>query len=143
MALRLLDILQGGSLTTTDVKALAVGLIEVVDVFLIAIGMYMISTSLYTLFVDDILPLPRWLIVSGLEAVKANLREPDFAEVTVSSVSGPGAARCSVLGKSVSVALSSSHSFSMARSEAALAMWCRRTVKVPAAGSGKRSASVL
>jgi uncharacterized membrane protein YqhA len=54
MALRLLDILQGGSLTTTDVKALAVGLIEVVDVFLIAIGMYMISTSLYTLFVDDI-----------------------------------------------------------------------------------------
>ena len=73
LALRLLDILQGSSLTTTDVKALAVGLIEVVDVFLIAIGMYMISISLYTLFVDDTLPLPRWLIVPSLEAVKANL----------------------------------------------------------------------
>lgn len=73
LALRLLDILQGNSLTTTDVKVLAVGLIEVVDVFLIAIGMYMISISLYTLFVDDTLPLPRWLIVPSLEAVKANL----------------------------------------------------------------------
>lgn len=70
---RLLDLIQGRALSTTDVKALAVGLIEVVDVFLIAIGMYMISISLYTLFVDDTLPLPRWLIVTSLEAVKANL----------------------------------------------------------------------
>jgi uncharacterized membrane protein YqhA len=73
LAVRLIDLIHGSGLSTTDVKALAVGLIEVVDIFLIAIGMYMISISLYTLFVDDTLPLPPWLVVPNLEAVKANL----------------------------------------------------------------------
>lgn len=73
LAVRLFDLLHGGPLWSADVKALAVGLIEIVDIFLIAIGMYMISISLYTLFVDDTLPLPSWLIVPSLEAVKANL----------------------------------------------------------------------
>jgi uncharacterized membrane protein YqhA len=73
LAARLFDLVHGSGLSTTDVKALAVGLIEVVDIFLIAIGMYMISISLYTLFVDDTLPLPPWLVVPNLEAVKANL----------------------------------------------------------------------
>jgi uncharacterized membrane protein YqhA len=73
LAARLFDLIHGSGLSTTDVKALAVGLIEVVDIFLIAIGMYMISISLYTLFVDNTLPLPPWLVVQDLEAVKANL----------------------------------------------------------------------
>ena len=46
--------------TPKNAKHLAVGLIEAVDIFLIAIAMYMMSLSLYALFVNDKLPLPRW-----------------------------------------------------------------------------------
>ena len=54
-------------------KVLAVGLIEAVDIFLIAIAVYIISLGLYALFIDDALPLPRWLEVHDLEDLKANL----------------------------------------------------------------------
>ena len=54
-------------------KALAVGLIEAVDVFLIAVAVYITSLGLYVLFVDDTLPLPRWLQVRDLEDLKNNL----------------------------------------------------------------------
>lgn len=67
------DLLLGGTVLTTDAKALAVGLIQIVDIFLIAIAMYIISINLYTLFIDDSLPLPSWLTVHDLEAVKSNL----------------------------------------------------------------------
>ena len=67
------DLLLGGTVLTTDAKALAVGLIQIVDIFLIAIAMYIISINLYTLFIDDSLPLPNWLTVHDLEAVKSNL----------------------------------------------------------------------
>lgn len=59
--------------TPKSSKHLAVGLIEAVDVFLIAIAMYMMSLSLYALFVDEKLPLPRWLKLNDLEDLKANL----------------------------------------------------------------------
>lgn len=67
------DLLLGGTVLTTDAKALAVGLIQIVDIFLIVIAMYIISINLYTLFIDDSLPLPSWLTVHDLEAVKSNL----------------------------------------------------------------------
>lgn len=67
------DLLLGGTVLTTDAKALAVGLIQIVDIFLIAVAMYLISINLYTLFIDDSLPLPNWLTVHDLEAVKSNL----------------------------------------------------------------------
>ena len=35
--------------------------------------MYMMSLSLYALFVNDKLPLPRWLKMNDLEDLKANL----------------------------------------------------------------------
>lgn len=59
--------------TPKNAKHLAVGLIEAVDIFLIAIAMYMMSLSLYALFVNDKLPLPRWLKMNDLEDLKANL----------------------------------------------------------------------
>lgn len=61
------------SASPKDAKALAVGLIEAVDVFLIAIALYIISLGLYTLFVDDTLQLPRWLEISDLDDLKSNL----------------------------------------------------------------------
>ncbi len=54
-------------------KTLAVGLIEAIDVFLIAIVALIIGLGLYTLFVDDTLPLPRWLKIQDLEDLKMHL----------------------------------------------------------------------
>jgi uncharacterized membrane protein YqhA len=67
------EIVQSGTLSSKAVKDFAVGLVEAVDVFLIAIAVYIISLGLYSLFVDDTLPLPRWLAVHDLEDLKGNL----------------------------------------------------------------------
>lgn len=69
----LVEIASGPEFTPKNAKRIAVGLIEAVDVFLIAIAMYMMSLSLYALFVDEKLPLPGWLKVGDLEDLKANL----------------------------------------------------------------------
>ena len=67
------DIIREGAISTKAAKALAVGLIEAVDVFLIAIVAYIISLGLYALFVDDTLPLPRWLEIHDLDDLKDHL----------------------------------------------------------------------
>jgi uncharacterized membrane protein YqhA len=69
----MIDLAAAPSFSLKSVKGMAVGLIEVVDVFLIAITMYIIGLSLYVLFVDDTLALPSWLKVRDLEDLKANL----------------------------------------------------------------------
>jgi len=66
-------IIRKGSVSPEEAKILAVGLIQAVDIFLIAIACYIISLGLYSLFVDARLPLPRWLEVHDLEDLKANL----------------------------------------------------------------------
>ena len=68
----LLGAVRGATLPTAD-KALAVGLIEAVDVFLIAIVAQIIGLGLYTLFVDDTLPLPRWLKIQDFDDLKRHL----------------------------------------------------------------------
>lgn len=69
----LFDIVGTRAVELSSSKALAVGLIEVVDVFLIAIGMLIISLSLYKLFVDEGVQLPSWLRVRDLDDLKAHL----------------------------------------------------------------------
>jgi uncharacterized membrane protein YqhA len=69
----LIDIARAPDFSPKNAKRIAVGLIEAVDIFLIAIAMYMMSLSLYALFIDERLPLPRWLKVNDLEDLKANL----------------------------------------------------------------------
>jgi uncharacterized membrane protein YqhA len=54
-------------------KVFAVGLIEGVDVFLIAIAVYITSVGVYALFVDDTVDRPKWLKLTDLEDLKANL----------------------------------------------------------------------
>jgi uncharacterized membrane protein YqhA len=39
----------------------------------IGIAVYLISIGLYSLFIDDKLPLPKWLEVHNLEDLKGNL----------------------------------------------------------------------
>ena len=63
---------QGGFQPTSG-KALAVGLIEAIDVFLIAIVALVIGLGLQRLFVDATMPLPRWLKIDDLEDLKGYL----------------------------------------------------------------------
>ncbi|MCC6198422.1 MAG: YqhA family protein [Burkholderiales bacterium] len=69
----LVDVWRVGNVSSKDAKIFAVGLIEAVDVFLIAIALYIISLGLYALFVDDSLPLPAWLRIQSLDDLKGHL----------------------------------------------------------------------
>jgi uncharacterized membrane protein YqhA len=67
------DLVRGGALNPAAAKAFAVGMIEAVDVFLIAIALYIIGLGFYALFIDDKVKLPTWLKFRNLEDLKANL----------------------------------------------------------------------
>ena len=67
------DVIQKGAVSTDKAKLLAVDLVQAVDVFLIAIAVYMISLGLYVLFIDASLALPKWLKFRDLEDLKGNL----------------------------------------------------------------------
>lgn len=56
-----------------DISKLVVGFIEVADVFLLAVVLYIMSLGLYELFIDDNLPLPAWLVIHTLEDLKEKL----------------------------------------------------------------------
>lgn len=97
--------------TPSSAKYLAVGLIEAVDVFLIAIGMYIMSLSLYALFVDDRLPLPPWLQMNDLEDLKANLVSIVIAVLAVlflrQAVSWEGGTDILALGAALALVIAS------------------------------------
>jgi uncharacterized membrane protein YqhA len=57
----------------SEVKHLLLASIEVVDVFLVGMVMYVICTGLYTLFIDRDLPLPNWLVAHDLDDLKSRL----------------------------------------------------------------------
>ena len=67
------DVIRPGAISPKAGKALAVGVIEAIDVFLIAIVAYIICLGLYALFVDDTLPVPRWLEIHDLDDLKNHL----------------------------------------------------------------------
>lgn len=69
----LIQVVIEGQASPKASKALAASLIEAIDVFLIAIVAYITSLGLYSLFVDDSLPLPGWLVVRNLDDLKAQL----------------------------------------------------------------------
>ncbi|KPV51073.1 hypothetical protein SE17_23310 [Kouleothrix aurantiaca] len=54
-------------------KALLLGAIEMVDLFLLATVLYVIAVGLYELFIDDQLPLPEWLEIHTLDDLKEKL----------------------------------------------------------------------
>lgn len=67
------NVITKGVISKGDAKLIAVDLVQAVDVFLIAIAVYMISLGLYVLFIDDSVPLPKWLRFRDLEDLKGNL----------------------------------------------------------------------
>lgn len=64
-------------------KTVAVGLIEALDVFLIAIVAQVISLGLYVLFIDETMPLPRWLRIGDLDDLKSHLVSSVIAVLAV------------------------------------------------------------
>jgi uncharacterized membrane protein YqhA len=69
----LIRLLREGSISPAVGKTLAVSVIEVIDVFLIAIVAYITGLGLYSLFVDDTIPLPRWLKNNDFDDLKNHL----------------------------------------------------------------------
>lgn len=69
----IVDLVRAGTIAPGAAKAFAVAMIEAVDVFLIAIALYIIGLGFYALFIDDQVPLPSWLKFRNLEDLKANL----------------------------------------------------------------------
>src|SRR6516225_5182952 len=69
----IIEAVRTGGLLPKSGKALAVGLIEAIDVFLIAIVALVIGLGLHRLFVDEAMPLPRWLKIDDLEDLKGYL----------------------------------------------------------------------
>jgi uncharacterized membrane protein YqhA len=61
------------SFTPDGAKHIAVECIEMIDLFLLGTILYIISLGLYSLFINDHLPLPSWLNIHSLESLKENL----------------------------------------------------------------------
>jgi uncharacterized membrane protein YqhA len=59
--------------STKGAKSFLLSAIELVDLFLLATVLYVISVGLYELFVDDSIPLPPWLIIHDLDDLKEKL----------------------------------------------------------------------
>ena len=56
-----------------ELKTIVVEFIELADIFLLAIVLYIMSLGLYELFIDDTLPVPTWLEIHTLEDLKEKL----------------------------------------------------------------------
>ena len=63
----------GAGVSAKGAKTLALGLIESTDLFRLSVVMLIVGLGLYALFVDDTLPLPRWLEIHDLDDLKAKL----------------------------------------------------------------------
>jgi uncharacterized membrane protein YqhA len=63
----------GSDFSQTSAKYVAVGFIEILDLFLLGTVLYIIALGLYQLFIDDKLPLPAWLHLHSLTDLKVEL----------------------------------------------------------------------
>lgn len=79
----MIDAVQAASISPKIAKVLAVGLIEALDVFLIAVVAYTIGVGLYVLFIDDTLPVPTWFKVKDLDDLKSHLVSSVIAVLAV------------------------------------------------------------
>lgn len=79
----IMEILLNLELTSKASKTYAVRIVESVDIFLIAIAVYIISLGLYSLFIDNTLELPSWLKISNLEDLKDHLLSVVVAVLSV------------------------------------------------------------
>lgn len=59
--------------SSTGAKELALEFIELTDLFLVAIVLYIIAMGLYELFIDKDVPTPDWLHITDLDDLKKKL----------------------------------------------------------------------
>ena len=67
------DLLTDLYFSEKNAKTLSLTFISMIDLFLLGTVIYIISLGLYELFVDDDLPMPRWLKIDSIEALKEKL----------------------------------------------------------------------
>ena len=79
----LTEAIQSYAISPKIAKVLAVGLIEAIDVFLIAIVAQIIAVGLYVLFIDETLPVQRWLKIGDLDDLKNHLVSSVIAVLAV------------------------------------------------------------
>jgi uncharacterized membrane protein YqhA len=56
-----------------DFKSMTVGFVELADIFLLSIVLYITSIGLYELFIDPDVKLPDWLHFNNIDDLKASL----------------------------------------------------------------------
>lgn len=83
IGLAVVDTIADGTFSSKTAKTLAVGLIEAVDIFLIAVVAHIIGLGLFKLFVDPDLPLPAWLKIRDLDDLKGHLASSVIAVLAV------------------------------------------------------------
>jgi uncharacterized membrane protein YqhA len=59
--------------TDAEGKYLTIKSIELIDLFLLGIILYIVALGLYQLFIDEHLPMPCWLTVTSIEDLKGRL----------------------------------------------------------------------
>lgn len=67
------DAIVDGETGVTASKHMAVDFLQLVDIFLLGTALYIIALGLYELFIDDSLPMPKWLIIATFEDLKEKL----------------------------------------------------------------------
>jgi uncharacterized membrane protein YqhA len=83
VVMAVVDTLETGAISPKAAKVLAVGLIEAIDIFLIAIVANMIGQGLYKLFVDPAHQLPAWLQIRDMDDLKSHLASSVIAVLAV------------------------------------------------------------
>ena len=69
----IIDVAVAADFSTKGVKELILSAIQIVDLFLLAIALYLISLGLYELFIDDTIDVPKWLAIHNLDDLKEKL----------------------------------------------------------------------
>lgn len=68
-----IDAIRDGDGGVAASKHLAVDFLQLVDIFLLGTVLYIIALGLYELFIDDSLPMPKWLVIATFEDLKEKL----------------------------------------------------------------------
>ena len=70
---QIIETVQTGYVSSKGSKSLMLSFVEIADIFLLGTVMYIISTGLYELFIDDDIELPGWLEIHTLDDLKQKL----------------------------------------------------------------------
>jgi uncharacterized membrane protein YqhA len=69
----ILETISAADFSSAGAKELTLAAIQLVDLFLLATVLYLISLGLYELFIDDTIQVPDWLVIHNLDDLKEKL----------------------------------------------------------------------